>query len=216
MDHGACVYAASLGVVDICIGAFTKNRQRTMASSFLEMGVTAEYLVVHEHTEQLSVMDKVKSIFEPFSPALWGMTFLVFSFLGFLLMLQEVSWETLREKPSANVKMSLYGSVMAFFARRPGPYCSDKVTSWGGRLTTLAICIQILLSGAAYGAQLTTLLVRSGFSVTIESIDDVMLYKFPICVLRNKIKVLDNAYGDSRFNYAINRTFLLLFLSVLF
>ena len=46
MSHADCVYTTGTSAVDLCIGAFTKNRHRSGVSSFLEMGVTAEYLIV--------------------------------------------------------------------------------------------------------------------------------------------------------------------------
>ena len=46
MSHVDCVYATGISDIDLCIGAFTKNRHRSGISSFLEMGVSKETFVV--------------------------------------------------------------------------------------------------------------------------------------------------------------------------
>ena len=202
MDYGACVYAASLGVVDLCIGAFTKNRQRAAISSYLEMGVTSEYLVVRDVPVDNTLKKMIVNVFAPFHFSLWFVTFAVLFLLSLLFLVQEHSWSELRETHIYDsAGLATYNAVLGFFSQ--GYVTEGDPSSWGGRFTLLAIAVQILLTGAAYTANLTNFLVRGSSSSTVESLDEAIQKELKVCVLRNKISVLNSTYDNIQ--YAINR-----------
>ena len=132
MNHGACVYAASLAVVDVCLGAFTKNTKRTQVSSFVEMGVTSEYLIVMKKVEAPTTGQRIRDIFEPFSPALWGVTSGVLMILSLLYIVQETSLKEFKKSPVNAAAMALYQGSLSFFAGGPETVEGEKGT-WGGR-----------------------------------------------------------------------------------
>jgi len=206
MEHGACVYATSLGVVDLCIGAFTKNSQRAGISSFLEMGVTSEYLVVQYApvVNDLSNMNKtIRNIFAPFSLTLWIVTFAVLFLLSLLFLVQEYSWSELRATRIENsAGLAAYNAALSFFSQER--ITERDPSSWGGRFTLLAIAVQVLLTGASYTANLTNFLVRGSSSLAVESMHEVITKELEVCVLRNKISILESNFGDGAIKYAID------------
>lgn len=205
MGHAACVYATSMGVVDICFGAFTKHLKRTEISSFLEMGVTSEYLIVEDDPNNYDIRE-LGNVFKPFSTSLWLITFAVLIVLSFLFVAQEHSWLEIKESRHENpVLLAVYYAALGFFAQ--GPETGDDPVTWGGRFTLLAIAVQILLTGAAYTANLTNFLVQKSMWGGVNSIEDVISENLVVCVLRNKIPVLDTTYGEGTIRYAIDRKY---------
>jgi len=193
-----------MSVVDLCIGAFTKNRQRTLVSTFVEMGVTSEYLIVGGMVSSKTTAQMIKGIFAPFSPSLWVTTFGVLILLSFLFVVQESSsWSEFKKAPLATAGFAAYNASLGFFAQEG--ITNDDPLTWGGRFTFLAIAVQILLAGASYTANLTNFLVRNGFETSVESIEDAIGQQLQVCVLRNKMASLDNIYGKDVIQYAINR-----------
>ncbi len=205
LEHGACVYATSLGVVDICLGAFTLNSNRGLLSSYIDMGVSTDYLVVQTDPNRNNIRQILMSAFEPFSWSLWICTFVVLIALTSLFFVQEYSWTQLKESPlDQTAGLAVYDAFLGFFAQ--GHETGDEPRTWGGRFTLLAIAVQILLGGAAYTANLTNFLVRNGLSSSVQNIDDAIKQKVDVCVLRNRISILDNSYGEGKIQYAIDRT----------
>jgi hypothetical protein len=204
MEHGACVYATSIGVVDLCLGAFTKNRQRAGLSTFLELGVTSEYLVVRRGRPKRNIRKTIANIFRPFAWSLWICNFFVLIFLSLLFTTQTIKWSKLKELPlDQSVGLAVYDAILGFFAQ--DAKTEDDPLTWAGRFTVLAIAVQILLSGAAYTANLTSYLVRESLSTGISGLEDAVKQNAKVCVLRNKISVMDTAYGEDYINYAIGR-----------
>jgi len=64
--------------------------------------------------------------------------------------------------------------------------------------------VQVLLAGAAYTANLTSFFVHDSRFVSIKSIKDAISLQAKVCVLRNRIIILDNSFGKDKINYAIN------------
>jgi len=185
-NHGACVYATGASAVDLCIGAFTKNRHRTAVSHFVEMGVTSEYLIVNENGSKASTWQMIQRIFEPFSLSLWAVTFAVLIALSLLFALQESAASSLsafKEKPISFTVNAVYSALLRFWSQETmlptdGRYGNGAVQTWSGRFTLLAIGVQLLLTGASYTANLTTFLIRTGFTPTVSSMDDAIEQQF--------------------------------------
>jgi len=74
--------------------------------------------------------------------------------------------------------------------------------TWGGRFTLLAICAHLLLTINSYTANLTNFLVRMGLQSSIASMEEAIAQNKKVCVLRNKIAVLDMAYGKNKIRYS--------------
>jgi hypothetical protein len=146
----------------------------------------------------------MKAIFSPFTVQLWSVTFGVLIVLSSLLVFQEIGWSKMRRAPAACVARVCYNGVFSFWSGAADAGASSDPLSVGGRLTLLAIAVQILLGGAAYTANLTIFLVRSGTTRSIESIEDAIGQQLTICVLRNKMSVLENTYGVDTIKFAIN------------
>ena len=94
-------------------------------------------------------------------------------------------------------------AVLGFFAA--GTETEKEPMTWGGRFTLLAIAVQIFLTTASYTANLTNFLVRDGFDTVVDNIDEAIQQRVEICVLRNKIAILDATYGENNIYYVINR-----------
>ena len=62
----------------------------------------------------------------------------------------------------------------------------------------------VLLEGASYTANLTNFLIQKGMPSGIENMEDAIQQTVPVCVLRNKIPILDSTYGKDKIKYAIS------------
>jgi len=209
MEHAECVYAAGTSAVDLCIGSFTKNRHRNAVCDFLEMGVSAEYLVV-SISEPETTGELISSIFAPFSPALWGVTFAVLIILSLLFSIQEAPrdwWLRFKETPGSSIAHATYNALLRFWAHEtllPSDGRVEDGGTWAGRFTLLAIGVQILLTGASYTANLTNYLVRNGFGTSITSIDQAIAEKYRICILQNRVNILQGIYGNKIRNVTVD------------
>ena len=209
MEHAACVYASGTSAVDLCIGSFTKSRHRNAVSSFLEMGVSSEYLVV-SISEPETTGELISSIFAPFSPALWGVTFAVLIVLSLLFAVQEAPrdwWLRFKEAPTSSLAHASYNALLRFWAHEtllPSDGRVEDGGTWAGRFTLLAIGVQILLTGSSYTANLTNYLVRNGFGTSITSIDQAIAEKYRICILKNRVNILQGIYGNKIRNVTVD------------
>jgi len=68
----------------------------------------------------------------------------------------------------------------------------------------LAIGVQILLTGASYTANLTNYLVRNGFGTSITSIDQAIAENYRICILQNRVNILQGIYGNKIRNVTVD------------
>ena len=148
-----------------------------------------------------SISQMINDIFAPFTLSLWVVTLCVLILLSFLFILQEIPWSKFKKAPVATAGLAAYNALLGLFAQ--GSVNDDPMT-WGGRFTLLAIAVQILLVGASYTANLTNFLVRGGLQISVESVEDAIGQRLRVCVLRNKIAILDNTYGKDIIRYAID------------
>jgi len=164
------------------------------------MGVEAEYLVVTNKELPPTTGEHIKNIFAPFSPALWATTFGVLIILSLLFIAQEISFSDFKKSPFSAAARAIYQGSLSFFAG--GPETDEEATSWGGRFTLLAIAVIVLLEGASYTANLTNFLIRHDMGGSIESMEEAIQQNVPVCVLRNKLTILDSIYGENKIQYA--------------
>jgi len=87
-----CVYATSLGYLDLCVAAYTITDKRASVTPFLEMGSDPVYLVTFSDdltgtTYSDTVMRSLMTIFQPFTYGSWIMiAFICLPLLGLLMV----------------------------------------------------------------------------------------------------------------------------------
>lgn len=162
----SCVYAAGMGFVDLCIGAFTVNEPRVRIAQMVEYFQVNIQLVVQQSFPEQSVSDEIGSAWAPFTTGLWLMIFAVVLVAALLVVLHEriSSPEPIVLRRLAHVYRCIGG--MAF-----GVY-DGWMTFWGGgraivdpeglagRLTSMGLVIFVLMAIAAYTANITSFLVK--------------------------------------------------------
>ena len=126
--------------------------------------------------------------------------------LSFLFAVQEGPrdwWVGFKGAPISTTAHCIYNALLRFWTGEvflPSDGRVEDGGTWAGRFTLLAIGVQILLAGASYTANLTNFLVRSGFESTIVDIEDAINQKKRICVLKNKVAILETIYeGEVRY-----------------
>ena len=167
------------------------------------MGVTSEYLIVNENGSKASTWQMIQRIFEPFSLSLWAVTFAVLIALSLLFALQESAASSLsafKEKPISFTVNAVYSALLRFWSQETmlptdGRYGNGAVQTWSGRFTLLAIGVQLLLTGASYTANLTTFLIRTGFTPTVSSMDDAIEQQFKVRMFIQKREPATNLFG---------------------
>ena len=199
----ACAYATGMGYVDICIGAFTATPARDLLSYNIDLGAEPVYLVSPLNLDtQDSLTANLSRAFAPFTGPAW-LCILAFIFVGsMLLMWQERAPGGSFSQVSCKYAVfdATYVGFNSFFAASHG---FNPVTI-GGRITTLALGLIILLTVSAYTANLAAFLVAdSEPKATISSIDAILANP------QYKVCTQDSTYLVSNLNFPESQTVLI-------
>ena len=170
-----CVYAASLGYVDLCVAAYSITDRRASATTFFETSDDPIYLVTFDDdsggTSWSSFTSEFGKVFAPFTWGSWLMIVLIsLPLLGLLMMYHEYAAPgsayprtapvleidpagsgtemiRIRKIPMANhIGRSLYMAALSFFQES---YDQSVITT-GGKIHLLAISSLVYLVLAVY------------------------------------------------------------------
>ena len=216
----ACVYATSLGYLDLCIGAYTITDKRASVTPFFELGSDPVYLVTFSDDEtgvsyQETLLRSVLTIFQPFTYGSWIMiAFICLPVLGALMLFHEYGTpgsafpeehevvttntvtgvqklEAKRIPFRQHVPKALYMSYLSFFN---GSY-DPVVVTLGGKVNLLAILSFVLLVLAVYTANLAAILTQDASQSPIDSLDEAIKANFNFCASRKVAERIIDLFG---------------------
>ena len=216
----ACVYATSLGYLDVCIGAYTITDKRASVTPFFELGSDPVYLVTFSDDEtgvsyQETLLRSVLTIFQPFTYGSWIMiAFICLPVLGALMLFHEygtpgsafpeehevitTNTVTGEQKLEAkripfrqHVPKALYMSYLSFFN---GSY-DPVVVTLGGKVNLLAILSFVLLVLAVYTANLAAILTQDASQSPIDSLEEAIKANYNFCASRKVADRIIDLFG---------------------
>ncbi|CAB9525071.1 receptor ionotropic, kainate 3 [Seminavis robusta] len=215
-----CVYATSLGFLDLCIGAYTITDKRASVTPFIELGSDPVYLVtfVDDKTGanyMETFFNSLLTIFQPFTPGSWIMiAFICLPVLGLLMIFHEYGTPgsafpdthevmkthvTTGEKSlehrsiprRQHIPKALYMSYLSFFN---GSY-DPVVITVGGKINLLAILSFVLLVLAVYTANLAAILTQDASKSPIDSLDKAIRANYQFCASRKVATRIIDLFG---------------------
>ncbi len=159
-----CAYAAGIGHVDICVGAFSITPERQTYARFHTIMIEDSYLIVPGHSTPW--WRNVDTVFVPFTGELWLWLFVCVFVVSIILAAQELGleggdFEDFESFPCTPLRlMALTGrTVYLGLSGLFGGGVAHNGISAGGRITQLGFIWFFVLVGAFYTANLTNFLV---------------------------------------------------------
>jgi len=211
-----CVYATSLGYLDLCVSSYTVTDKRASVVTFFETYDDPIYLVTYRDDDELSFGEAFLMVFRPFTPGVWFMIVcFVLPVLGLLMLFHERGAPgsaypdfvpALRFNPDGtrtatklkvpmwkNVISSLYMGFLAFFNES----YDQAVVSTGGKINLLAISSFVMLVLAVYTANLAAILTGEAADPGVHTIDDAVKAGYNFCSERKVAEIVMELYEVS-------------------
>lgn len=192
-----CIYAVELGYLDLCIGRFSITDKR---SEFLQLThLDSEPLYMVAVTRQLGSLDRIMRVLKPFEPQVWVTCIGLLVTIPILILNQDSVYEYLKGKKATltvdtrDNLIGMYGGLRTF----TDSSAYHEPTSWGGRVTSLALGIFVVLTVASYTSNLTNILVMEQFSSEFESLEDAVRQGCSICIVNIQVGELLAAFPNA-------------------
>lgn len=215
-----CVYATSLGYLDLCISAYTITDKRASVTPFFELGSDPVYLVTFTDDETgteyaHTFVKSLLTIFQPFTFGSWIMIVVIcLPVLGLLMLFHEYGThgsafpseeemmvtdvhtgeqkvETREIAARKHIPKAFYMSFLSFFN---GSYDPVVVTT-GGKIHLLAILSFVLLVLAVYTANLAAILTQDASKSPIDSLEEAIKANYNFCASRKVANRIIDLFG---------------------
>lgn len=210
-----CVFAASLGVVDLCVAQYSVTPDRSAATDFFVLTSQDIYLIVPDivQTNQFKFLNALKTILQPLETSTWMFCFfVVLPIMGLLFVFHEYDKpgshfpkrETMLERDEdgneeivdrfiPHYKHALWSLYSALLSMMRLSYRSS-VWSLGAKIHLIGFTFFIMTICSAYIANLTAILTeRANFS-GINSISQVVQQGLRVCSIRNRVSTMLDLY----------------------
>lgn len=217
-----CVYAVSLGYLDLCVSDLTITPERAAATPFFELDSAPIYLLTFLETDEASAWDRFVSqvfkIYQPFHRDSWLFIFLFcIPSLGVLMLFHEYDspGTAFSEKKDYRVveassrqggrpkietrshpmwKQSIKAAYISFLAFFMRSY-RVRVFSAGGKLQLLAISCFILLTTTVYTANLAAQFVQDAQKAPVANLEEALQRGMNFCSERKAGETVMNLFG---------------------
>jgi hypothetical protein len=214
-----CVYATSLGYLDMCVAQYTVTDQRASSTDFLLLESSGVYLVVQTASAEskngwTDFMASVEVIFQPFTPGTWlFMLVFVIPVFGILMVFHEYGQSgstfpseekiiVVNEDGTQDLKVvpvpiyrsivkSVYTVTLSVFQST----YEQSVTTIGALLNLLGVSFFILTIIAAYTANLAALLTQKAQKISVSNMDDAILSGYRFCAERKNMQAIVSVYS---------------------
>jgi hypothetical protein len=215
-----CVYATSLGYLDMCVAQYTITDQRASTTDWLLLGSSGIYLVVDTDDQTQSslqfFLSSVSTIFQPFTAETWlFIVFFVIPVLGCLMIVHEsgkggstypreeavvVTDDKTGESVLKKIPVPWYRTVIksiyiAFLAVLQQSY-EQSVLTIGAMLNLLGISFFILTIVAVYTANLAAILTQNVQEPRIDSLEDAVRAGYRLCSERKNMEAVTYRYPN--------------------
>ena len=222
-----CIYATSLGFLDLCVSEIPITAKRASA---------VDFFVLNSHRIQIMTMEKEPSsrykefqqssstIFKPFRKSTWlFIIFVVIPIFGVLLVIHEYGkrgshypekahflevheWrkDKIVDERSVPIYRYLIRSIHFTFLSVLQQGYVQPVVSDGARLHILGISFFILVIIAVYTANLAAILTQNATRSEVLTLEDIVLRNYRICASRSVYTLLEQIYGIGVNNFVMD------------
>eukprot|EP00592_Proboscia_alata_P003454 CAMPEP_0194370198 /NCGR_PEP_ID=MMETSP0174-20130528/18482_1 /TAXON_ID=216777 /ORGANISM="Proboscia alata, Strain PI-D3" /LENGTH=610 /DNA_ID=CAMNT_0039147505 /DNA_START=50 /DNA_END=1879 /DNA_ORIENTATION=- len=218
-----CVYATSLGYLDLCVAAYTITTKRASVADFFVTTTNPVYLItaIAKKDGWGAFIQQVQTVFAPFTWGTWGMIFLFcIPVLGLIMLLHEYgapggsyprtnlvrvfdgrdSWKDKEKKVPIiqHIAASLYNQLLSLFQAT----FDQTVTTVGGKIHLLASSSLVMLLLAIYTANLAAILTQDYTTTAVSSIEEAIRLDYNFCSER---KLMELVLGSSSSERGLQR-----------
>ena len=211
-----CVYAISLGFLDICNAAFTLTPERTEITPFFKISNRQVHLFIKAAPVVpiwQEFVENLPKIFLPFDTWAWCAIIAYLMILGLIMLIFEYNAPgsvyprevacyykrdddkpviEMRNVPKANYAIrSMYRSLLAFCEQSFG----QNVYTVEGKILLLAISFFIMMVIALYTANIAAILTTNIQKSRINTIQDAINQGYNFCAHRNIVPRMVELYG---------------------
>jgi hypothetical protein len=211
-NFDACVFAATIGITDMCVAAFSVSSKRAASSKFIILGSSPVKLIIQEDffsvTDPRLYWESIKTIFQPFTGETWAfLAIFVLPLFGMIILVNEygvtgsvfpreevivdafIDDDDLQKVQVKKRKVPLLSYcfkvvITMFFSILKGTYIQPIVSS-GGQFTLLGIGFLILTIIAVYTANLSALLVAEARFGRVETLQAIINRGHRFCARRS-------------------------------
>jgi hypothetical protein len=221
-----CIYATSLGFLDLCVGDITVTAQRAGALEFYVLDSQRIQIMTTTSTASRYKQFRQSSatIFQPFTRGTWlFIIFLVIPLFGALLVVHEYGedgslyprdqhflevhdWrkDKFVHERKAHIDRYVIRSIHFTFLAVLQQGYAQPVVSAGARLHIMGISFFILVIIAVYTANLAAILSAKAWKALVQDLDDIIHRRYRICATRSVYESLSQIYGIDGRNFAID------------
>jgi Ligand-gated ion channel len=221
-----CVYATSLGFLDLCVGDITVSSQLAGA---------VDFYVLHSQRIRIMISTSSKSkykqfrqssatIFQPFTRDTWlFIIFVVIPLFGALLVIHEYGkdgslyprdqyflevhdWrkDKFVHEDKANIYRYVIRSIHFTFLALLQQGYAQPVVSAGARWHIMGISFFILVIIAVYTANLAAILNAKAWKASVDDLDDVVYNRYRICATRSVYESISQVHRIDERNFAVD------------
>ena len=207
-----CVYASTLGLMDICVAQYFITEKRGTSSNFIVLGSLEQYLLL-KSTPKVETIHRFvtdfQRLFSPFDTSVWVfLIFLMLPLMGILMLVHEYGqvesayqkYESVTitdcVKHSTKVEerfipyhrhiiKSVYVTVLSVMQKK----YKNTLVSAGGKLHLIGISFMMLTVTAVYTAKLAAILTnKARLQQPITSLANAMEYNYTFCASRKTMQ----------------------------
>ncbi|CAB9520799.1 glutamate receptor [Seminavis robusta] len=223
-----CIYAVSLGYLDMCVAGYTVTTKRASVTSFFELTSDPVYLLTFAGEEQRTNLEDfvyaLKTIFTPFTGGAWAMIVMFVLPVMALLMwfhehgvpgsafprtrpFQEIDKETgeakIKHRPIRLTTQLFQALYMSFLSFTSESYDISVITA-GGKIHLLGIFSFLILVLAVYTANLAAILTTSAQSTAVETVEEALQAGYNFCANRKLALTIMKLYTIDPARFAVD------------
>ena len=227
-DDDYCIYAASLGIVDACVGSFLLSRRRSSMTKWMILGLEHIRLVISSEDELAYSQDSTTTVLLPMTRACW-IFILVFAIpvLGGLLFLihehgqsgsifprQEAADYVDQETGSRHgfrtnqrsvplwrhIVRAVFNAALGALQRGYRP----RLVTLGAKINLIGFSFFILTLISVYTANLAAILSARHAKPPVSTLQDILDGKLRICATREVYEVVKSQNDVADFLFAVD------------
>lgn len=200
-DH--CLYATTLGYVDMCLAQYAINTRRALTGTFIRLESEMMYLVVHRDKEKFG--NSIVTVFAPLKAETWFFIIvIVLPILGLLTLYHEygnpsfpktepvvIIDKTTQKEEETTRKIPIYHHAFrslyfTYLAVLRGDY-DLSVISTGAKINTIGIVFFFVIIIAVYTANLASFFTVKASQTSVTTFDEAITRGWRFCGTRVSI-----------------------------
>lgn len=193
-----CVFAASIGVVDLCIGQFGVSPEREKMTTMVRLQSEKVILVVEEGESSTKLGQAVRLVFSPFSAGAWMMIIIGFGALVLALLFFERDNAFFQGRWHKRIAAAFRILATAFsqLEVHRGAGGHDAVQAEPGKMLLIGTCFYMFLLASLYTANLASIYTTAKETNPVRNADDLIAQNYRISGEQKNLDFFNHRHPD--------------------